>query len=867
VDYSKKSKEELIKEINFLKNKVEEKLIISEKSFKDLFDKSPDLLYIQSKEGEFIDINKTALIKYGYKKEDILGKTPAHFSAPGKNNIEIIKKKIELAWKGKKQIFEFWAETKKGVVFPKEVIIRKCTYFGKEALLATARDITKQKIAENHLKENEEKYRNVFTKNLAGVFITENEKIVDCNNSFAKIFGYKSRVELIGKDVSDLYFSKKDRNEYVKKLKRKGYLTNHQIRHTNKKGEEIWISTNVVLKENGRIEGTLVGITEQVKAERKLKESRGNYKKLIDNSPYGTIIHIDGEILYANPEALGLFGLKSLNEIKEKTNIFHFLPKEFHKEGLERRKKIIKGEEVPFNEVYIKHPYTGKTIILETKASGYDYKGKKAIQLFIKDITTEKELSKEKLRATIAEESNKILQNEILERKKIEKRLIENQKYTSSIINSSIDIICASDKSGKIIEFNKAAEYAFGYKEKEIINKEVKLIYSSKKDFIEVSRQLKKNGIFVGEIENQRKNGEIFTSFLSASVLHNENGEHIGTMGVSRDITELKEAEKQLIESEEKQKNQIIIKEITSSLLALSHENLSINETMEKAINILLKLPFSKLLPRAGIFIAKNDKLELVAHKNFTEGLIKTCGDKPVPFGTCLCGRAAESKKVVFASCIDDRHDTLPEGTEPHGHYNVPIVVNNEVLGVIVFYLPDGYKKSNEEIEILKSVATTLGLTIKKIKAEQYLVESLQEKDVLLKEVHHRVKNNLQVISSILNLQSSYVKEENTLNILRESQNRIKSMAFIHESLYQTTDFSKINFSEYITSLSKNLVHSYGAYDSLVGLKLKVGDISLNLDLSIPCGLIINELVSNSLKYAFADKRKGEIKIELFEKK
>ena len=150
--------------------------------------------------------------------------------------------------------------------------------------------------------------------------------------------------------------------------------------------------------------------------------------------------------------------------------------------------------------------------------------------------------------------------------------------------------------------------------------------------------------------------------------------------------------------------------------------------------------------------------------------------------------------------------------------------------------------------------------------SEKKLKDSLKEKEVLLKEVHHRVKNNLQVISSILNLQSSYVKDENTLNILRESQNRIKSMAFIHESLYQTSDFSKINFSEYITSLSKNLVHSYGVFDGLIDLKLSVGNISLNLDLSIPCGLILNELVSNALKYAFSDNQKGIIKIELFEK-
>ena len=92
-------------------------------------------------------------------------------------------------------------------------------------------------------------------------------------------------------------------------------------------------------------------------------------------------------------------------------------------------------------------------------------------------------------------------------------------------------------------------------------------------------------------------------------------------------------------------------------------------------------------------------------------------------------------------------------------------------------------------------------------------------------------------------------------------------MSFIHESLYQSTDLSNIDFSQYIVSLSKNLVHSYGIYDELVELNLEVEKVSLNLDLSIPCGLIINELVSNALKYAFSENKKGEIKIELFEKK
>ncbi|HXD91973.1 MAG TPA: histidine kinase dimerization/phosphoacceptor domain -containing protein, partial [Bacteroidia bacterium] len=169
----------------------------------------------------------------------------------------------------------------------------------------------------------------------------------------------------------------------------------------------------------------------------------------------------------------------------------------------------------------------------------------------------------------------------------------------------------------------------------------------------------------------------------------------------------------------------------------------------------------------------------------------------------------------------------------------------------------------------IKQGKETVGIAIfsrditEKIASETELREALREKEVLLKEVHHRVKNNLQVISSILNLQTSYVKDKETANILRECQNRIKTMAFIHESLYQTKDFSQINFSEYITNLVKNLFYSYDANQQKIKANFDVDTIFLNLDTSIPCGLIVNELVSNAFKYAFADGSQGFITVKL----
>jgi PAS domain S-box-containing protein len=159
------------------------------------------------------------------------------------------------------------------------------------------------------------------------------------------------------------------------------------------------------------------------------------------------------------------------------------------------------------------------------------------------------------------------------------------------------------------------------------------------------------------------------------------------------------------------------------------------------------------------------------------------------------------------------------------------------------------------------SLAVITDIT-ERMQAEEQIKTALQEKEVLLKEIHHRVKNNMQIISSLLSLQETYIKDPSVLKAFRESQTRIRSMAMIHERLYQSEDLARIDINEYIETLTADLFRTYNVTPGAISFKNDVNDIYLKLDIAIPCCLLIHELLSNSLKYAFPKGRKGEIIVD-----
>jgi putative methionine-R-sulfoxide reductase with GAF domain len=200
--------------------------------------------------------------------------------------------------------------------------------------------------------------------------------------------------------------------------------------------------------------------------------------------------------------------------------------------------------------------------------------------------------------------------------------------------------------------------------------------------------------------------------------------------------------------------------EVINSILGLSLQSLSLEEHLDRTLDYILSLPWLSFKQRGCIFLVEDepDMLIMKVHKGLPEDILRTCSK--VPFGRCICGRAAKTKEVIFTDRIDDRHETRYEGITGHGHYCIPISAGDRVLGVLNLYVREGHKENEAEIEFLFSITAVLAETIERKSAEEELTKNISELEQFNRLAVGREKRMIELKSEINTLLHTMGKEE-----------------------------------------------------------------------------------------------------------
>ncbi len=404
-----------------------------------------------------------------------------------------------------------------------------------------------------------------------------------------------------------------------------------------------------------------------------------------------------------------------------------------------------------------------------------------------------------------------------LYREKIDKKLKTDEANFRLFYERSPIPYHSLDCNGNVLEVNESWLVKLGYKRQDVIGHWFADFLAPEyiKPFEENFSKLREVGeIYAVNFEMIQKNGNRINVTIDCKIGHDENENFKHTHCVFIDLTGQKKAEEALKESEQYYKT---IFENTGTATVIIEEDNTIS---------LINTEFEKLYGY---------------NKKDIEG------------------------KMEWHQFVVEKYHPMMEEYHKSRRKNPELVPRNYEFDIVDS--KGTLKNIFATIAIIpgtgKSLVSLQDIT-ERNNTENQLKTSLKDKDMLLREIHHRVKNNLQIISSLLNLQSRYITDGDALDVFSESQNRVRSMAIIHEKLYNSESMSEIDFGEYISDLTESLFYNYRVNPSKVMLKENMDEIFFDVDTAIPCGLIVNELITNCLKHAFPGDTKGEICIELF---
>ena len=486
---------------------------------------------------------------------------------------------------------------------------------------------------------------------------------------------------------------------------------------------------------------------------------------------------------------------------------------------------------------------------------------------------------------------------------KIESGLIKSEEKYKELFENSPSMYFTVNSSGNIADVNEFGSKELGYSADELIGTPVINIFHNE-DRKTVSEQLalcfdNPGSFYDWEFRKIKKSGEIIWVRETARSFHSKENELIALIEC-RDVTVLKEAENELKKTVETLKIKTKYEELINSISQVIHKSINVKDVLDntaEAINNSIDV-----VDKVSIYLVEGREALIKAHSGAPNWYVEKVDC--IPFGTGCTWNTITSGDLNYCSDTDSDNLVGPAGIllGIKSYVSIPIEFDSNIIGVInvasfrknsfkeedisllslvagqVSTVMENIRQSEElqqtynileervkgrTLELLKSNALLREEIEKRIRAEIEIKKSLQEKEILLKEVQHRVKNNLQVISSMLDLQTDYVKDSGVLKLFVEAQKRVKSMALVHERMYQSEVLTDLDFTQYIENLGNYIFKIYGVNTKRISMKIDINEANIDFNRAIQLGLIVNELISNSLKHAFPDDLEGQVNVRL----
>lgn len=767
-------------------------------------------------------------------------------------------------------------------------------------------------------------FKNIFDKAPIGIFhSTVDGKLLRANSEYSKIFGYDSTEEIMSEvnksTIQDIFYIDPGIHKTLveKLVKYDGWHTlKNQYYHKNGNIIDVELSMRAVKNNNNEVkylEGFSKDITEKKKMEADLKETESLYNIISENTEDVIwILDINSQkFTYMSPSVYHLRGftpeevlnqgVKDVMTPEDYQFITENLPRrielflsgmeewkvtrsevdQYHKDGsivpTEVMTTLLINDEGEVNEILgVSRNITERKkiernlieseernrLLIESAGMGIGYYNKEGTVLMMNkigasqlngkpedfvgktvyDITKPKLAEKLMERISLAANSTdsqvyedhfnisgnekwyiftftrnknsdgevtgvQVVSNDITVLKKA-------QRERDRFFNLSSNMLCITNFDGFFKQLNPAWEKLLGWSKQELLSQPIyRFIHPQDISKTPIFKEFLDGADSNIKFENRFRTKEGNYKWLSwsAIILQSEGIVFADVM----DVTRQKFSEEALIESEKKYRT--LFESDPDYTLLFNRDGIIVD--VNNATTMVTGIPKSQM-------IGKNLNATEIHFKDDTDILVQKFS------------QIIKDKEIqTFETEIIDKH-----GKNRWVNIKVTVVeIEDDVLYVMV-------------------IASDI-TEIKQFEIE--LKNSIREKEVLLKEIHHRVKNNMQIISSLMNIQTRYLDDEESINVLKESQNRVRSMSMIHEKLYGSKKFDKVYFSEYIENLVWDLFYSYSIEKGKIEPVLEIEDVKLNIETSVPLGLIITELVSNCLKYAFPDSLKGTLLVSL----